>query len=89
MFAVVWNQSTSQATFLYPWWPSAFRSCVTGMGSLLPNATSPTSIVAQNLATGESPTCDHGTQSISVGLPTTAPSFEVVLTPTLDPFTQL
>jgi hypothetical protein len=91
MFAVVWNQSTSQATFLYPWWPSAFRSCVTsGLGTLLPNATSPTSIEAQNIDTGggESATCYHGSQTVSVGLPTTAPSFEVVLTPTSDPFTQ-
>lgn len=91
MFAVTWNQSTSQATFLYPWYPSRFRSCVTqGVATLLPNDLSPTSISAQNINTGigESATCEHGSQDVSTSLPSTSPSFEVVLTSTSDPFVQ-
>jgi hypothetical protein len=86
MYSVMWNASTAQATYLYPW-PGDIRTEITqGYGRLTPNNTAPTGVVARNVdpALGEGPTCTHGDTSVTLTLPAGAPLFQVVLEPTVD-----
>ncbi|MEO6193949.1 MAG: hypothetical protein ABIS20_13125 [Thermoanaerobaculia bacterium] len=90
MYAVKYDASTAQATYLYPW-PGDIRTEITqGYGQLQPNNSAPTSVVARNIdpAFGETATCTHGDTSVSMSLPAGAPLFQVVLRPDSNAFTQ-
>src|SRR4051794_1349040 len=84
MYAVKYDASTAQATYLYPW-PGDIRTEITqGYGRLQPSNSAPTSVVARNIdpALGETATCTHGDTSVSMSLPAGSPLFQVVLSPT-------